>query len=51
VTAVVFTAAGVLHLGGIADFISKPVMTGFLFGLGMVIALGQLPKLLGVKAP
>jgi SulP family sulfate permease len=50
VTAVVFVAAGVLHLGGIADFISKPVMTGFLFGLGMVIALGQLPKLLGVKA-
>jgi high affinity sulfate transporter 1 len=50
VTAVVFMAAGVLHLGGIADFISKPVMTGFLFGLGMVIALGQLPKLLGVKA-
>jgi sulfate permease, SulP family len=49
VTAVVFIAAGVLHLGGIADFISKPVMTGFLFGLGMVIALGQLPKLLGVK--
>jgi MFS superfamily sulfate permease-like transporter len=50
VTAVVFLAAGVLHLGGIADFISKPVMTGFLFGLGMVIAIGQLPKLLGVKA-
>ena len=50
VTAVVFLAAGVLHGGAIADFISKPVMTGFLFGLGMVIALGQLPKLLGVKA-
>ena len=50
VTAVVFLAAGLLHGGAIADFISKPVMTGFLFGLGMVIALGQLPKLLGVKA-
>jgi sulfate permease, SulP family len=50
VTAVVFVAAGVLHGGAIADFISKPVMTGFLFGLGMVIAVGQVPKLLGVKA-
>ena len=50
VTGVVFLAAGVFKLGAIADFISKPVMTGFLFGLGLVIALGQLPSLLGVKA-
>ena len=49
-TGVVFLAAGVFKLGAIADFISKPVMTGFLFGLGLVIALGQLPSLLGVKA-
>jgi SulP family sulfate permease len=50
VTGVVFLTAGVFKLGAIADFISKPVMTGFLFGLGLVIALGQLPSLLGVKA-
>jgi sulfate permease, SulP family len=49
VTGVVFLAAGVFKLGAIADFISKPVMTGFLFGLGLVIAVGQLPSLLGVK--
>jgi sulfate permease, SulP family len=50
VTATVFVLAGLFRLGALADFISKPVMTGFLFGLGLVIALGQLPSLLGVKA-
>jgi sulfate permease, SulP family len=50
ITAVVFALAGALRLGAIADFISKPVMTGFLFGLGLVIALGQVPAVLGVKA-
>jgi hypothetical protein len=35
----------------VADLISKPVMTGFLFGLGLTIALGQLPKVLGVDDP
>jgi MFS superfamily sulfate permease-like transporter len=32
------------------DFVPKPVMTGFLFGLGLVVALGQLPKIFGVPA-
>ena len=49
VTAIVFVAAGVLRLGAVVDFISKPVMTGFLFGLGLVIAIGQVPSVLGVK--
>ena len=49
VTGVVLVAGGALRLGAISDFISKPVMTGFLFGLGMVITLAQLPSLLGVK--
>jgi sulfate permease, SulP family len=48
VAAGVFAAAGFLRLGGLFDLISKPVMTGFLFGLGLTIAIGQLPKLLGV---
>jgi high affinity sulfate transporter 1 len=48
VTAVVFLLAGLLRFGAIADFISKPVMTGFLFGLGLTIAIGQLPALFGV---
>ena len=48
VAAAVLVAAGAFGLGAIADFVSKPVMTGFLFGLGLVIALAQLPSLLGV---
>src|SRR6185312_8993161 len=51
VSAGVFAASGLLHLGAVADLISKPVMTGFLFGLGLTIAVGQIPKLLGVPDP
>jgi SulP family sulfate permease len=46
--AAVLVGAGVLRLGGIADLISKPVMTGFMFGLGLTIAMGQLPGIFGV---
>jgi high affinity sulfate transporter 1 len=51
VTAGVLVGSGLLGLGSVADFISKPVMTGFLFGLGLTIAVGQLPKVLGVDDP
>jgi sulfate permease, SulP family len=50
VTGAVMALAGALHLGAVADMISKPVMTGFLFGLGLTIMLGQVPKALGVPA-
>ena len=49
VVAVVLVVAGALRLGGVMDLVSKPVMTGFLFGLGLTVALGQLSKLLGVE--
>lgn len=48
VTAAAIAAAGALGLGRITDFVSKPVMTGFLFGLGLTVAIGQVPKLLGI---
>jgi MFS superfamily sulfate permease-like transporter len=51
ITAVVLVCSGLLRLGAVADLISKPVMTGFLFGLGLTIAVGQLPKVLGVDDP
>jgi high affinity sulfate transporter 1 len=50
VAAVVLAAAGFLRLGGVMDFVSKPVMTGFLFGLGLTVTIGQLPKVFGVAA-
>src|SRR5262249_45655275 len=49
-TATLPAPAGALGLGRVTDFVSKPVMTGFLFGLGLTVAVGQLPKILGVPA-
>ena len=44
----VLTVASVLRLGFVANFISDPVLIGFKAGIGLVIVLDQLPKLLGV---
>ena len=41
-------AAAVLRLGFLANFISDPVLTGFKAGIGLVIVVDQVPKLLGV---
>ena len=41
-------AAGILKLGFLAEFLAKPVITGFIVGLAITIAVGQLPKLFGV---
>jgi len=40
--------AGLLRLGVVANLISDPVLTGFKAGIGLVIVLDQLPKLLGI---
>ncbi len=40
--------AAVLRLGVVASFISEPVLTGFKAGIGLVIVLDQVPKLLGI---
>src|SRR4051812_17438757 len=47
-TGVIALAAGVLRLGFVANFISEPVLKGFIVGLALVIIAGQIPKLLGV---
>jgi high affinity sulfate transporter 1 len=44
----VLIAARLLKLGFVANFISTPVLTGFKAGIGLVIVLDQLPKLLGI---
>jgi SulP family sulfate permease len=48
---VILIAASVLRLGFVANFISDPVLIGFKAGIGLVIVLDQLPKLLGVHFP
>ncbi len=40
--------ARVMKLGFMASFISTPVLTGFKTGIGLVIVLDQVPKLLGI---
>jgi MFS superfamily sulfate permease-like transporter len=36
-----------LKLGGLADFLSKPILVGFLNGIALSIALGQIGKIFG----
>jgi high affinity sulfate transporter 1 len=43
--------ASILRLGFVANFISEPVLTGFKAGIGLVIILDQVPKLLGLHFP
>ena len=45
---VLLLLATVLRLGFVANFISTPVLTGFKAGIGLVIVLDQVPKLLGI---
>ncbi len=42
--------AGLLRFGWMAEFLSKPIITGFVFGLTLVIVVSELPNLLGVPA-
>ena len=45
---VVLVLAGILRLGFVASFISEPVLVGFKSGIGLVIVVDQVPKLLGL---
>jgi high affinity sulfate transporter 1 len=40
--------AALLRLGFVANFISEPVLIGFKAGIGLVIVVDQIPKLLGI---
>ena len=45
---VLLILARLMRLGFVANFISAPVLTGFKAGIGLVIVLDQVPKLLGI---
>jgi high affinity sulfate transporter 1 len=49
-TGVLCLLAGLLRLGFVANFLSKPVIVGFMHGLAVVVAVAQLPKVLGIKS-
>ncbi len=46
---VIFLVAGWARLGWVTQFLSKPVMDGFVTGLAIFVAVGQLNKLFGVE--
>jgi SulP family sulfate permease len=45
---IIALAAGLLRLGFVANFISEPVLKGFIIGLALTIIIGQVPKLFGI---
>jgi high affinity sulfate transporter 1 len=49
VVGVLFVIAAVARLGWVTQFLSKPVMGGFVTGLAIFVAVGQLYKLFGVE--
>ncbi len=46
-TGILYVIAGLLKLGFIANFLSQPILVGFLNGIALLIVVGQLPKLFG----
>lgn len=47
---VILILLGAVRFGALASFLSHPVISGFITASGLIIAVGQLPHLLGVKA-
>ena len=48
---IVLLACGLLRFGFLANFFSRPVMSGFTIGSAIVIAWGQVPTLAGAALP
>ena len=44
-------AAGMLRLGAMVDFVSAPVVVGYITGAGVLIAVGQLHNVTGTTGP
>ncbi|MFT5643803.1 MAG: SulP family sulfate permease [Janthinobacterium sp.] len=51
ISAVILLLCGALRLGFLANFLSRPVLSGFSNGAAILIALGQMPALLGAAPP
>jgi high affinity sulfate transporter 1 len=46
-TGILYVVAGLSRLGFIANFLSLPILTGYLNGIALIIVAGQLQKLFG----
>jgi MFS superfamily sulfate permease-like transporter len=47
----VLVAVGLLRLGWVAQFLSEPIVTGFVAGLVVLIVVGEVPALAGLATP
>ena len=45
---VIALVAGIARLGFLADFVSKPILLGYITGVAIVMIVGQLGKLFGI---
>ena len=50
VAGIIVMAIGLLKLGWLADFLSLPIVAGFMAGIGVIIITHQLPRVLGVAS-
>lgn len=50
-TGLICGAAGLTRIGFFADFLSTPVLIGYINGLAVTIIVSQLPKVLGFSVP
>ena len=48
---VIYIVGGLARMGFVARFFARPVLEGFIVGLGLYIAIGQLPKVVGIAKP
>lgn len=48
VTGLILLAGGLTRLGFVAEFLARPVLTGYVVGLALTIIVSQLPALLGL---
>jgi high affinity sulfate transporter 1 len=48
VVGVILVVAGLARMGFLADFLAKPVVVGFLFGLALIVIIQQIPILFGI---
>lgn len=50
ITGLVVFIIGLLRLGWLADFLSMPIITGFMGGIGVIIIVHQMPHALGLSS-
>lgn len=50
ITGVIFLILGLIRMGWVANFMAQSVLSGFIVGLAITIAVGQLDKMFGLEA-